>query len=201
MDSWGPRNNDHNTVASNNRNGLSQSSGGHGSEVKVSAGWLPPEAPRDNLSPAARGLHLGLWLHHSDTGLCPLATFSSCLCGFSFSFLLLFKKSFNVYELLRDRDRAQAGEGQTERETQHRKQAPGSELSAQSPTRGSNSRTVSSRPEPKSDAQPTEPPRRPIFFSFLFQDTVVGFGAHLKSIMISSGDPSLHYVGKDPISK
>ena len=33
--------------------------------------------------------------------------------------------------------------------------------SAQSPTRGSNSRTARSWPEPKSFAQPTEPPRRP----------------------------------------
>ena len=38
----------------------------------------------------------------------------------------------------RDRDRAQAGEEQRERETQNPKQAPGSELSAQSPTRDSN---------------------------------------------------------------
>ncbi|VFV35239.1 probable lipid phosphate phosphatase [Lynx pardinus] len=53
------------------------------------------------------------------------------------------------------------GEGQRERETQNRKQTPGSELSTQSPTQGPNSRTVRSRPEPKSDAQPTEPPGRP----------------------------------------
>ena len=62
---------------------------------------------------------------------------------------------------LRERDRAWAGEGQRERETQNLKQAPGSELSAQSPTRGSNPRTVRSWPEPKPDAQPTEPPKRP----------------------------------------
>ena len=42
-----------------------------------------------------------------------------------------------------------------------RKQAPGSEPSAQSLTRGSNSRTARSWPEPRSDAQPTAPPRRP----------------------------------------
>ena len=36
------------------------------------------------------------------------------------------------------------GEGQRERETQNPKQVPGSELSAQSPTRGSNSRAVRS---------------------------------------------------------
>ena len=44
------------------------------------------------------------------------------------------------------RDRAWMGEGQRERETQNRKQAPGSEPSAQSPTRGSNSRTARSWP-------------------------------------------------------
>ena len=53
------------------------------------------------------------------------------------------------------------GEGQRERETQNLKEAPGSELSAQSPTWGSNSQTARSCPEPKSAAQPTEPPRRP----------------------------------------
>ena len=49
------------------------------------------------------------------------------------------KKFFNVL-FLRDRERVRAGEG-TERETdrQNPKQAPGSELLAQSPTQGSNS--------------------------------------------------------------
>ena len=42
---------------------------------------------------------------------------------------------FNIFE----RDREQAGEGQRERETQNPKQAPGSELSAQSLTWGLNS--------------------------------------------------------------
>ena len=49
---------------------------------------------------------------------------------------------FNVYLLLREkeRDRARVGEGQRQKkETQNLKQAPGSELSAQSPTWGSNS--------------------------------------------------------------
>ena len=48
-----------------------------------------------------------------------------------------------------------------ERETQNLKQVPGSELSAQSPIRGSNSQTARSWPELKSAAQPTEPPRHP----------------------------------------
>ena len=48
-----------------------------------------------------------------------------------------FKKNFffNVYLFLRERDRV-AGKGQRERETQNPKQAPGSELSAQSPLWG-----------------------------------------------------------------
>ena len=48
------------------------------------------------------------------------------------------------------RDRVRAGQGQRERETKNPKQTPGSELSAQSPTRGSNSRTARSWPEPQS---------------------------------------------------
>ena len=61
----------------------------------------------------------------------------------------------------RQRERkSEQGRGR-ERETQNPKQAPGSALSAQSPKRGSNSRTARSRPELKSDAQLTEPPRHP----------------------------------------
>ena len=67
----------------------------------------------------------------------------------------------NVYSFLRDRERQhERGRGR-ERETQNLKQAPGSELLAQSPTQGLNSQTARSWPELKSDAQPTEPPRRP----------------------------------------
>ena len=51
-----------------------------------------------------------------------------------------------IYFLGTERDRAWTGEGQRERETQNRKQAPGSEPSAQSPTRGSNSRSTRSWP-------------------------------------------------------
>ena len=68
--------------------------------------------------------------------------------------LLLFSKYLFIF------GRVQLGEGQRERETQNPKQAPGSAQSAQSPTRGSNSRTVRSWPEPKPDAELTEPPRR-----------------------------------------
>ena len=44
---------------------------------------------------------------------------------------------FNVYLFLRERQNTM-GEGQRERETQNLKQAPGSELSAQSPMQGLN---------------------------------------------------------------
>ena len=59
--------------------------------------------------------------------------------------VFLKKFFFNVYLFIfeRDRDRVRAGEGpEGERETQNPKQVPGSELSAQSPMRGSNPCTV-----------------------------------------------------------
>ena len=63
--------------------------------------------------------------------------------GFSFE-----KVYFTIFLMFifieRERDRTRAGPGQRERETENLKQAPGSELSAQSPTRGSNSRTLRS---------------------------------------------------------
>ena len=57
---------------------------------------------------------------------------------------------FNVYSFLRERERERerastsGGGAESERETQNPKQAPGSERSAQSPTRGSNPPTVRS---------------------------------------------------------
>ena len=51
---------------------------------------------------------------------------------------------FIIFERERERNRVQAGEGQRARETQNPKQALGSELSAQSPMRGSNSWTMRS---------------------------------------------------------
>ena len=44
----------------------------------------------------------------------------------------------------REREREQARKGQRERETQNLKQAPGSELSAQSPTQDWNTQTTRS---------------------------------------------------------
>ena len=60
-----------------------------------------------------------------------------------FFFFFFFKYFFfqHLFIFGTEKDRAWTGEGQRERETQNRKQAPGSEPSAQSPTRGSNSRT------------------------------------------------------------
>ena len=66
-------------------------------------------------------------------------TLANHLLAIGLSFLIFFLKIFNVYFFLRDRDVAQVGEGQRERETQNLTQAPDSELSAQSLTQGSNS--------------------------------------------------------------
>ena len=66
--------------------------------------------------------------------------------------------------------RERASREGAQRETQNPKQAPGLELSAQSPTRGSNSQTARSWPELKSDAQPTEPHWRPSIIRFLNSD-------------------------------
>ena len=52
--------------------------------------------------------------------------------------ILKFKKVLFLRERERERDKARLGEGQREEETQNPKQTAGSELSAQSPTRGSN---------------------------------------------------------------
>ena len=52
-------------------------------------------------------------------------------------------------------------EGDTESEAENLKQAPGSELSAQSPTQKLELMNLEIMTEPKSEAQPTEPPRRP----------------------------------------
>ena len=69
-------------------------------------------------------------------------------------FLFIFKRE-NVCACER------ASRGEAGREGDRGSEA-GSAQTAASPTRGSNSQAVRSRPEPKSDAQPTEPPRRQI---------------------------------------
>ena len=88
------------------------------------------------------------------------------LTAFYLNFFIYFLTFIHFWEAERDiecewgrgRDR---GRRRIRSRLQAPKQAPGSELSAQSPTQGLNPRTVRSRPEPKSDAEPTEPPRRP----------------------------------------
>ena len=73
-----------------------------------------------------------------------------------FFFFLMF-----IYFWESDWQHVSGVEAERGKERQNPKQAPGSELSAQSPTRGSNSRAVRSWPEWKSSAGPTEPPRCP----------------------------------------
>ena len=65
-----------------------------------------------------------------------------------------------------DRERQSMNGGGSEREGDTEAEA-GSELSAQNLTRGSNSQTMRSWPEPNSKAQPTEPPRCSSSSSFL----------------------------------
>ena len=67
---------------------------------------------------------------------------------FFFNVLLFFFNNFfsTFIYFGTERHRAWTGEGQRERATQNRKQAPGSEPSVQSLTRGSNSRTARSWP-------------------------------------------------------
>ena len=83
---------------------------------------------------------------------------------FIYLFFIFFLIFFNIYSFLRQRE-TEHEQGRGRERGRHRipnrLQAPGSELSAQSPMQGSNSRTARSWPEPKSDAQLTEPPRHP----------------------------------------
>ena len=112
-----------------------------------------------------------------------------CYCFF---FKKVFFNDYSFFE--RDRQSISRGGAERETETQNPKQAPGSELSAQSPTRGSNPQTVRSGPEPKSDAQPTEPPRRPQCYCFLdiaFQASVHLYVLFLKHSLPRGSLPSL----------
>ena len=89
------------------------------------------------------------WTHFSRTSPELGSLISNCLFDISIwmcnrlpqcsvSKLEFFKKIFfNVYLFLREKERERMGEGQRERETQNLKQAPDSELSAQSPVWGS----------------------------------------------------------------
>ena len=86
---------------------------------------------------------------------------SSNLFKYGLFFLFSLKKVLMFiyfWEIGRDRTRTRKGQRGRHR-IQSRLQTPGSELSAQSLMRGSNSQTARSWPEPKSDAQLTDPPR------------------------------------------
>ena len=94
----------------------------------------------------------------------PRAARAHCCHISQFSFFLNFFFLMFIHFWETERDKACVG-AETGR---HRnpKQAPGSELSAQSPMLGSNPWTVRSWPELKLDAQLTEPPRRLTFPNF-----------------------------------
>ena len=89
----------------------------------------------------------------------------------------------------------QAGEGHRERETQKLQQAPGSELSVQSPTWGSNSQTVQSWPEPKSVTQQTEPPRCPLRVLFIYNFLKMTYCLWPRNTQIISFKTSKPHVG------
>ena len=104
-------------------------------------------------SPSLKCLFLRETLPDLPDGVTPLSCAphfptNSTHPSFELYTFILFKKFFFEYLFLRERDRqtdrVRAREGQRKRETQNPKQAPGSELSAQSPTRGSNPRTMRS---------------------------------------------------------
>ena len=95
------------------------------------------------------------WLSHPDTPFWFIFDISNSMIDWFITCL------FFLRWRERHTHRVQVGEGRREREAQNLKQAPGSEPSARSPTWGLNSQTARSWPEPKSDAQPTEPLRRP----------------------------------------
>ena len=67
----------------------------------------------------------------------------------------------------RERERVHVQVGRVAEREGDRGSEVGSVLTAESLMRGSNSGTVRSRPEPKSDAQPTESPRHPRSVRFL----------------------------------
>ena len=85
---------------------------------------------------------------------------SRCIC---LSYLMTIFLCFILF--LRERDRVWWG-GRGQRGRHNTKQAPGSQRSAQNPTRAWNPGTGRSWPEPKLNAQLTEPPRCPFMTIF-----------------------------------
>ena len=106
------------------------------SRVTCCTNWASQEPPEE---------HLLIFLARQVTG----NKFLQFLFAWeSISPLLFFFNVFLIFIFFYfwDRERAWMGEGQRERETQNQKQAPSSEPSAQSLTRGSNSQTTRSWP-------------------------------------------------------
>ena len=95
-----------------------------------------------------------------------------------------------IYFWERERERAWAREEQRERERQNPKQAPGSELSAQSWTRGSNSLTMRSWPELNWLSHPGAPKR-------LFINCVM----NVRMIRIKEGQRGVSLLGQAPVSE
>ena len=85
-------------------------------------------------------------------------------------------------------------EGQRERETQNRKQAPDSELSAQSPTRGSNPRTARWRPELNRTLNRLSPPGAPL----LSVSNTMTAGVESGSNILSVNGGKVRRVGTGP---
>ena len=117
---------------------------------------MAPEASEEDSTVGTKGRHCSLplldfqfllltSLYYLRSTLLSLNPHSFSLEGLVISFLFSFLFSFfNVYLFLRQRETDHEQGRVRERETQNPKQAPGSELSAQSLTRGSNSLTVRS---------------------------------------------------------
>ena len=73
-----------------------------------------------------------------------LGQFPSYFSLFTKHLKIIFEKFLNVYLFLREGDSGSGKGAEKEGETDHLKQVPGFELSAQSPMRGSNPRTTES---------------------------------------------------------
>ena len=128
------------------------------------------------LSPASGSVLMAWFLLGilSPLSLCPSPALSlshSKLINKLKKYVIVFLNNFlNVYfwHIYRE-SMCEWGRGRDkERIIQNPKQAPDSELSAQSLMLGSNPQTVRSWPEPKLDTQLTEPPRRPSCCQFKY---------------------------------
>ena len=112
---------------------------------------------------------------------------NSCASFFKFFFHRLF--IFGT-----ERDRVWTGEGQRERETQNRKQAPGSEPSVQSLTQGSNSRTARLWPGWSRTLNRLRHPGAPTLVLLVTHNNKSIFGV-VKEVVL--GSPDLSYLLRD----